>query len=219
MEPKIPSAKQRQHPRADRTVASLKILIFVLALVPLTRLFINGYLDALGANPVEKILRNTGFWTLSILMITLWVTPLRLLTGLTFIGRVRRMLGLFAFFYVVLHFLSYLVLDQFFDWPNILKDISKRPYITLGFSAFLILIPLAVTSTDGMMRRLGGKRWRGLHQWVYLAGFAGVVHFWWLVKKDITEPVLFAIAFSVAMLVRLLMKARKRSSPLPDHAP
>jgi sulfoxide reductase heme-binding subunit YedZ len=219
MEPKIPSAKQRQHPRAHLTVASLKILIFVLALVPLTRLFINGYLDALGANPVEKILRNTGFWTLSILMITLWVTPLRLLTGLTFIGRFRRILGLFAFFYVVLHFLSYLVLDQFFDWPNILKDISKRPYITLGFLAFLILIPLAVTSTDGMMRRLGGKRWRGLHQWVYLAGFAGVVHFWWLVKKDITEPALFALAFSVAMLVRVLMKARKRSTPLPDHTP
>jgi sulfoxide reductase heme-binding subunit YedZ len=219
MEPKIPSAKKRQHPRTHLTVASIKILIFVLALVPLTRLLINGYLDALGANPVEKILRNTGFWTLSILMITLWVTPLRLLTGLTFIGRFRRILGLFAFFYVALHFLSYLVLDQFFDWPNILKDISKRPYITLGFLAFLILIPLAVTSTDGMMRRLGGKRWRGLHQWVYLAGFAGVVHFWWLVKKDITEPALFALAFSVAMLVRVLMKARKRSTPLPDHPP
>ncbi len=214
MEPNIPSARQRQHPRADLAIAFLKILIFVLALVPLTRLLINGYLDALGANPVEKILRNTGFWTLSFLMITLWVTPLRLLTGKTFIGRFRRMLGLFAFFYVVLHFLSYLVLDQFFDWPNILKDISKRPYITLGFSAFLILIPLAASSTDGMMRRLGGKRWRGLHQWVYLAGFAGVVHFWWLVKKDLTEPALFAIAFSGAMLVRVLRNPRKRLSLL-----
>ncbi|MEI6353585.1 MAG: protein-methionine-sulfoxide reductase heme-binding subunit MsrQ [Methylococcus sp.] len=213
MEPNIPSARQRQQPKANRAIVGFKILIFVLALVPMTRLLMNGYLDALGANPVEKILHNTGFWTLSFLMITLWVTPLRSVTGWTFIGRFRRMLGLFAFFYVVLHFLSYLVLDQFFDWPNILKDISKRPYITVGFSAFLILIPLAVTSTDGMMRRLGGKRWRGLHRWVYLAGFAGVVHFWWLVKKDITEPSLFAIAFSVAMIVRVLMKLRKRPSP------
>ena len=114
------------------------------------------------------------------------------------------MLGLFAFFYASLHFLTYLVLDQFFDWPAIVKDIAKRPYITVGFPAFLMLIPLAVTSTNNMVRRLGGKRWKMLHRLVYVIAIAGVVHFWWLVKKDITEPVQFAAVLMILLGFRFI---------------
>jgi methionine sulfoxide reductase heme-binding subunit len=180
----------------------LKLAIFVLALVPLARLITAGLTSRLGANPIEKILHNTGFWTLSLLMLTLAVTPLRQWTGLVWLGRFRRMLGLFAFFYACLHLFTYAVLDQFFDWPNILKDVRKRPYVTIGFSALLMLIPLAATSTEGMIRRLGGARWRKLHRLVYVIALLGVVHFWWLVKKDITQPLAFAVTLSGLLISR-----------------
>ena len=195
---------------SERTIARLKALIFLLALWPLAKLMILGFQDDLGANPIEKILRNTGFWTLTFLTITMAITPLRQLTQRVWLGRFRRMLGLFAFFYGVLHFSTYLVLDQFFDWANILKDISKRPYITVGFSALVLMTPLVVTSTDAMLKRLGGKRWRRLHRLVYLITAAGVIHFWWLVKKDISEPLIFAALLALSLTVRAYYARQNR---------
>jgi sulfoxide reductase heme-binding subunit YedZ len=187
---------------SEPTIARLKGVVFLLALWPLAKLIVLGYQDDLGANPIEKILRNTGFWTLTFLTLTMAVTPLRQISQRVWLGRFRRMLGLFAFFYGMLHFSTYLVLDQFFDWANIVKDISKRPYITVGFSALVLMTPLALTSTDGMLKRLGGKRWRQLHRLVYLITAAGVAHFWWLVKKDISQPVTFAILLTLSLVIR-----------------
>jgi sulfoxide reductase heme-binding subunit YedZ len=195
---------------SERTITRLKAQIFLLALWPLAKLMVLGFQDALGANPIEKILRNTGFWTLTFLTITMAITPLRQLTQRVWLGRFRRMLGLFAFFYGVLHFSTYLVLDQFFDWANILKDISKRPYITVGFSALVLMTPLAVTSTDAMLKRLGGKRWRRLHRLVYLITAAGVIHFWWLVKKDISEPLIFGALLALSLTVRAYYARQNR---------
>jgi sulfoxide reductase heme-binding subunit YedZ len=195
---------------SERTITRIKALIFLLALWPLAKLMILGFQDDLGANPIEKILRNTGFWTLTFLTITMAITPLRQLTQRVWLGRFRRMLGLFAFFYGVLHFSTYLVLDQFFDWANILKDISKRPYITVGFSALVLMTPLAVTSTDAMLKRLGGKRWRRLHRLVYLITAAGVIHFWWLVKKDVSEPLIFAALLALSLTVRAYYARQNR---------
>jgi sulfoxide reductase heme-binding subunit YedZ len=182
---------------------------FVLCLVPLARLAWLGVQGGLGANPIEYITHSTGWWTLSFLMITLAVTPLRRVTGINWVLRLRRMLGLFAFFYATLHFTTYLWLDQFFDWTEIAKDIVKRPFITIGFAAFVLLIPLAATSTNSMVRRLGGRRWQLLHRLVYVIAILGVAHFWWLVKKDITEPVLFACALTGLLGARLAWAVRK----------
>lgn len=193
---------------SERAVARLKRVVFILALIPIAKLIAGGLTDNLGADPVERILRRTGYWTLSFLTITMAVTPVRQLTGLIWLGRFRRMLGLFAFFYACMHLVSYLVLDQFFDWPNILKDVIKRPYITIGLTAFLLLIPLALTSTDKMLKRLGGQRWRKLHRLVYAITFAGVVHFWWLVKKDITEPLIFGVLLVVSLLLRVVYRQK-----------
>lgn len=194
----------------ESTIVRLKVVLFVLALLPLAKLMVNGLMEHLGANPIERILRRTGFWTLTMLTLTMAVTPLRQSIGRVWIGRFRRMLGLFAFFYGCLHFATYLVLDQFFDWPGILKDITKRPYITVGFSAFVLMMPLAITSTDAMLRRLGGKRWRALHRLVYLITAAGVVHFWWLVKKDISEPLIFAALLALSLTVRAYYARQNR---------
>ncbi len=188
----------------------LKIALFMLALIPLANLIVKAVIDELGANPIEKITRTTGYWTLTLLLITLTVTPLRRLSGWSWLVRLRRMLGLFAFFYASLHFTTYLVLDQFFDVASIAKDIVKRPYITVGFPAFMLLIPLAVTSNDSMIRRLGGKRWRLLHRLVYLSAIGGGIHYWWLVKKDLTNPITFAILLALLLGFRLADKAYKR---------
>jgi len=189
----------------------LKIGVFLLALIPLIKLTIGGYLNDLGANPIEKITHQTGYWTLIFLLITLTITPLRKLTGWSWLVRLRRMLGLFAFFYASLHFLTYLVLDQFFDWDNIVKDVIKRPYITIGFSCFVLLIPLAITSNNYLTKLLGGKRWRLLHRLIYPIAVGGVVHFWWLVKKDITEPLTFAILLIALLVIRLIYWQRRLS--------
>lgn len=177
----------------------IKPALFIIALMPLTFLILRAANNDLGANPVETINRYTGDWVLRFLMITLAVTPLRKITGWNGLLRYRRMLGLFAFFYAVLHFLSYAWLDQFFVWDDIVRDVVKRPYITVGFASFLMLIPLAATSTNAMIRRLGAKRWQALHRLVYLIGIGGVIHFLWLVKSDIREPLIYA-----AILVLLL---------------
>jgi len=191
----------------------LKAAVFALCLIPLAHLTWLGTHHGLGANPIEYITRSTGFWTLTFLLITLTVTPLRRLSGWNWLLRLRRMLGLYAFFYVCLHFTTYVWLDQFFDLPGMLKDIAKRPFITVGLSAFLLLIPLAATSTNAMVKRLGARRWQLLHRLVYAIATLGVLHFWWLVKKDITEPVIFGGLLVLLFLARLIYVARKASTP------
>lgn len=188
-----------------------KPIIFLLSLIPLAVLVYNAATDNLGSNPIEKIRLFTGDWTLYFLLITLAVTPMRKISGWHELVRYRRMLGLFAFFYANLHFFSYLILDQFFDWEEIWRDILKRPYITIGTAAFLLLIPLAVTSTSKMMKRLG-KNWKRLHQLIYISATLGIVHFLWLVKADLREPVLLG-GVLVLLLVLRLPYLKQRSAP------
>jgi len=182
-----------------------KPVVFVACLGPLARLGWKAYNQALGANPIEVITHATGDWTLIFLLVTLAITPLRKLTNQLWLIRFRRMFGLFAFFYVVLHFLTYIWLDKFFDVHEMLADIAKRKFITVGFTAFLLLIPLAITSTSGWIRRLGGKRWARLHQLIYLSAVAGVIHYWWLVKKDIHKPLEYAILLTMLLGYRALV--------------
>ncbi|MFN0305844.1 MAG: sulfite oxidase heme-binding subunit YedZ [Burkholderiales bacterium] len=204
---------------STHAVARIRIFVFALALLPLFRLIAGAPLEWLGANPIEFITRSTGTWTLVFLLITLGVTPLRRLTGWAWMLRFRRMLGLFAFFYGVLHFTTYIWLDQFFDAEEIVKDIIKRPFITIGFTAFLLMIPLAVTSTSTMVRRLGGRRWRQLHRLVYVLAVCAVVHYWWLVKRDLTEPILYALVLAILLGARVhwILAERRRASARPDR--
>ncbi len=183
--------------------AHFKALLFLASLIPLCRLLWFGYSDQLGANPIELITRSLGTWTLVFLLITLSITPLRKLSGWSWLIKLRRMAGLFAFFYALLHFITYIWLDQFFDLADIVKDVIKRPFITIGFAAFLLLIPLAVTSTNAMMKRLGGKRWQMLHLLIYPIAIFAVIHYWWLVKKDITQPLIYAILLSILLGYRI----------------
>ena len=180
----------------------LKPLIFAAALGPLAYLALGAWQRSLGANPIETITRSTGLWTLRFMLITLAVTPARRLTGWNDIVRVRRMLGLFAFFYGSLHLLTYVWLDQFFDLAAIVKDVAKRPFITAGFSAYALLVPLAITSTAGMIRRLGGRTWRRLHRLAYVTAALGVVHYWWLVRLDTRPPRNYGILLAGLLLMR-----------------
>jgi sulfoxide reductase heme-binding subunit YedZ len=202
-------------------VSWAKAALFVACLGPLAALIAAGVRDELGANPVETVTRMTGDWTLRLLLTTLLVTPLRRVTGWNALVRLRRMLGLFAFFYVCLHVLTYAVLDASLDPAYIVEDILERPYITVGFASFCALVPLAVTSTDRMVRRLGGRRWRQLHRLAYLAAFGGTVHFLWLVKADVTEPLAYMGALGVLMLARVPRVAsglgRLRMRPAPNR--
>jgi sulfoxide reductase heme-binding subunit YedZ len=188
----------------------IKAALFVACLIPLALLAWRGAHNGLGANPIEYITRSTGWWTLSFLLTTLLVTPLRLVTGWNWLLRLRRMLGLYAFFYASLHFTTYIWLDQFFDWSSVVKDVIKRPFITVGFTAFVLLLPLAATSTNAMVRRLGARRWQLLHRLVYAIAMCGVIHFWWLVKKDITEPLVFAALLAVLLGARVLFRVRRK---------
>jgi sulfoxide reductase heme-binding subunit YedZ len=196
-----------------RVLRLLKPAVFVLCLVPLGLMVFDGFTGGLGVNPVEAITHRTGDWTLRLLLVTLAMTPLRRLSGWGWPLRVRRMLGLFSFFYACLHLLTYVWLDQFFDLWAIVEDVIERPFITVGMLAFVGLIPLAVTSTNGMMRRLG-RRWKVLHRLVYAVAILGVVHFWWLVKADVREPLLYALilagllGYRVVGYVRRLRRAR-----------
>ena len=189
-----------------KSLARIKAALFVLCLVPLARLVFFAFTDRLGANPIEFLIRSFGTWTLTLLLITLSVTPLRRLTGWNNLIRVRRMLGLFTFFYACLHFLTYAGVDQSFDLQAILADVVKRPYITVGFTCFVLLIPLAVTSTNAMQRWIGGRRWLLLHRIVYLIAAGGVLHYFQLVKKDITQPVLYGLVLSLLLGARLLWR-------------
>jgi len=201
-----------------RLVGRIKAVVFVLCLLPLGLLLWRAANGRLTANPIEFITHTTGWWALALLMITLSVTPLRRMLDLPWLLRLRRMLGLYAFFYACLHFLTWLVLDQFFDWHAILKDVVKRPYITVGFTAFVLLLPLAATSTNAMVRRLGAKRWLALHRLVYAIATLGVIHFLWLVKKDIREPVAFGVVLAILLGVRVLYALRKRMPTTSSRA-
>lgn len=191
--------------------------VFTLCLLPFIRLIYDVFTGGLGADPVEDITFRTGDWALRLLLVTLAITPLRYLTGWNSLIRLRRMLGLFAFFYVCLHFLTYIVLDQFFAWKFIIEDITERNYILVGFSAFLLLLPLAITSTNAMMRRLGGKRWQKLHRLVYVAAVCAVLHFLWLVKSDVTEPVIYALVLIALFLIRVRHRHTKPSRASPQR--
>ncbi|MFB3917222.1 MAG: sulfite oxidase heme-binding subunit YedZ [Terriglobales bacterium] len=191
-----------------KRIRVLKPFIFVSCLAPLAHLVWKGLAAELGANPIEVITRSTGNWTLLFLLITLSVTPLRKVSGMHWLIQFRRMLGLFAFFYGCLHLLTYVWLDKFFDVQEMIKDIGKRPFITMGFTAFVLMVPLAITSTRKMIQRLGGKRWNRLHQLIYLSATAGAIHFYWLVKKDVTRPLIYAGILAALLgyrgIVRLL---------------
>lgn len=185
-----------------KQVTLLKIVIFLLALVPFALLLLRGWNNELGANPIETVTDITGIWTIRFLVITLAITPVRNLTGQSILIRFRRMAGLFTFFYASMHFLTYIWLDQYFDWPFIIKDIAEHPYVIVGFTTFLILFSLALTSPRFMVRKMG-KNWKKLHRLIYPAAFLASFHFIWLVKSDIREPLLYFALFSVLMLLRL----------------
>src|SRR5271154_3494227 len=184
-----------------------KIAIFLAALVPLARLLWKALHDGLGANPIEVITHSTGDWTLILVLATLSITPLRRITHQYWLIGVRRMVGLFAFFYGTLHFLTYIWLDKFFDVHEVLKDIVKRPFITVGFSAFVLMIPLALTSTAWSIRRLGGKNWQRLHRLIYLTGILGVIHSLGRVKADRRKPIEYGIVLSLLLAYRIGMWA------------
>lgn len=191
----------------------LKPIIFILSLLPLALLLWRLFTNNLGANPVEALTHETGNWTLRFLLITLTITPLRRLTKLNWLIKFRRMLGLFAFFYGCLHFATYFVFDLSLDLSGVMADIAKRPYITVGFLGFVLMIPLAVTSTRGMIRRLG-KYWQPLHRLIYVSAIAGVVHYWWLVKADVRVPMIYAGILAVLLAVRVgyWLKRRMQSA-------
>jgi sulfoxide reductase heme-binding subunit YedZ len=193
-----------------RYFSQLKAALFLACLYPLLRLFWLAYTDRLGANPIEFITRSLGTWTLVFLLITLSITPMRNLSGWPALIRLRRMAGLFAFFYALLHFITYLWLDQFFDLEAIYRDVIKRPFITLGFAAFVLMIPLAITSTNAMMKKLGGKRWQMLHRLIYAVAIFAVLHYWWLVKKDITQPLIYAAVLALLLAYRLWIMHKRR---------
>lgn len=187
-----------------------KPAVFAAALVPLGLLVRAALSSGLGANPIETVTHTTGDWTLRFLLLTLAVTPLRWITGWNPLVRFRRMLGLFAFFYGSLHLLTFVVLDKFFAWHEILRDVMHRRFIVVGALGFAMLVPLAATSTAGMIRRLGGRRWNALHRLIYLSAVAGVVHYWWLVKADISKPRTYAVVLGTLFTARLAVAWHRR---------
>jgi sulfoxide reductase heme-binding subunit YedZ len=199
----------------------IKVFVFLLCLIPLGHLVWGAATNNLGANPIEVITRSTGKWTLVFLLITLSVSPLRKVSRLQWLIRFRRMFGLYAFFYVCLHFTTYIWLDQFFDIMEMSKDVIKRPFITMGFSSFVLLVPLALTSTRRMIQRLGGRRWQQLHRLIYFSAAGGVVHFLWLVKADLQRPLIYGailmllLGFRIAVWLRLSQTVKLFSKPRP----
>lgn len=199
-------------PVPDKYVRALKIPVFLACLLPVALLVWKGFQQLLGANPVDVITRTTGRWTLIFLLITLSVTPVRKLTHLAWLIRFRRMLGLFAFFYGTLHLMTYVWLDKFFDVHAMLHDIAKRKFITAGMTAWVLMLPLALTSTTGSIRRLGGKRWQKLHRLIYFSAAAGVVHFIWLVKADLRRPLTYSALLCLLLAYRLAIWINSRLS-------
>ncbi|MCB2426699.1 sulfite oxidase heme-binding subunit YedZ [Methylophaga pinxianii] len=190
----------------------LKALVFCISLLPFIWLSYALLTDQLGANPIEAVTRDTGLWALRFILVTLLISPIRKLTGINEFIRFRRMLGLFAFFYASLHMLLYIGLDQFFDVQEIWVDIIKRPFITVGFISFLLLIPLTITSTDKMIKRLGGRRWKKLHYLIYLIVVLSSVHFYMLVKQDKTEPLIYLLIVSLLLGFRVVGQRRRHQA-------
>src|SRR5688572_28004080 len=196
----------------------LKPVVFLACLGPLSWLVWLAFTDGLSPNPIDDITDTTGRWTLRFLLITLSITPLRRLTGWNSLIRFRRMTGLFAFFHGFLHFTTWFVLDQFFSLTDMIRDVVERPFITAGFTGFVLMIPLAITSTKKWISRLGGKRWQRLHRLVYVSATAGVVHYLWAVKLDTSGPVTYAAILAVLMAFRLwpkVISVREKASELP----
>ena len=187
-----------------------KPILFFICLIPLAVILYDTFTNGLGANPVEALSHRTGAWTLRFLFITLTITPLRKQFGWSRLVPLRRMLGLYAFFFACLHLFVYLVLDRSMLLSEIIIDIGKRPYITIGFAVFLMLLPMAATSTNGMIRRLGGRRWKKLHRLIYPAATGAVIHFFWLVKSDITEPFIYSVVLAGLLAYRLPRTGKKQ---------
>jgi sulfoxide reductase heme-binding subunit YedZ len=202
-------------PASTPPLGPVKAALFLICLLPLARLGWAAVTGDFGANPVEFVQRWTGTWTFNLLLATLCVTPLRVISGLPWLGRLRRMLGLFTFFYAALHFLSYIGFDHAFDVDAIARDIFKRPFVTVGFLAFALLVPLAATSNQWAIRRLGGRRWQDLHRSVYLIAILAAVHYFWLVKAT---ALMWPLAYSVVLALLLAWRVRerrRRASPMP----
>ncbi|THF62322.1 sulfoxide reductase heme-binding subunit YedZ [Pseudothauera nasutitermitis] len=200
-------------------LAAIKTAVFLLCLLPAVLLARGWFANALGANPVEAVQHATGSWALNMLLISLAVTPLRRLTGLHWLIRLRRMLGLFAFAWACAHLLNWIWLDLWFDWRAIGADILDRPYVSVGFAAFVLMLPLAATSTQSAMRRLGGRRWQALHRSAYVVAILGVAHFWWLVKADVLEPLLYALALAALLGARMWQRELERRRQLAAPPP
>jgi len=196
-----------------------KVVVFAACLIPLANLLWRGLHNDLTLNPVEFVEHTTGDWVLRFLSITLAITPLRKILRLPELIRFRRMMGLFAFFYLCLHFSTWIGVDRFFNWNEMLKDVAKRPFITVGFTGFVLLIPLAVTSTAGWIRRLGGKRWQMLHRAIYLSAIAGVIHYYWLVKSDVHKPLEYAFIIGILLAWRVWSWFSGRRKARPVSAP
>src|SRR5271166_710157 len=194
------------------TLRLTKIALFLAALIPLERLVWKALHDGLGANPIEVITHSTGDWTLILVLTTLSITPLRQITRQYWLIGFRRMVGLFAFFYGTLHFLTYIWLDKFFDFHEMFKDIEKRRFITVGFAAFVLMIPLALTSTAWSIRRLGGKNWQRLHRLIYLTAILGVIHYTWLVKADKHKPIEYGVVLGILLAYRAGVWVSERAS-------
>jgi methionine sulfoxide reductase heme-binding subunit len=192
---------------------TIKVGVFAACLLPLAILAWQAFMHKLGANPIDEITDQTGTWTLRLLLITLALTPARRLTGWNRLVQFRRMLGLFAFFYAGLHFITYVWLDQFFAWEDIVADVIERPFITVGFASFMMLVPLAITSTKAMIRRLGGKWWQRLHRLVYLIAIGGVIHYLWLVKADTQLPLIYGGILALLLTYRLWVVVGPRLKP------
>jgi len=196
-----------------------KVLLFINALVPLSLLFWDLYHKQVGANPLEFVTRTTGMLTLLFLVITIAVTPVRKVTGLNWLVKFRRMLGLYAFFYGSLHLLTYVWFDRFFNFRSMVGDILQRPFIAVGMTAFFLMLPLAITSTNKMVKRLGGKRWVMLHRLVYVAGVGGVLHYWMLVKSDTRLPLTFAFVLLLLLAYRIFIKFFPPEKQVPATSP
>jgi sulfoxide reductase heme-binding subunit YedZ len=204
------------------TSKSTKVVVFVVCLAPLGILVWRGLHNDLTANAIQFVEHWTGDWTIRFLIFTLAITPLRTILRIPNLIRFRRMLGLFAFFYVCLHFTTWIALDRYFNWPEMLKDIAKRPFITVGFAGFVLMIPLAITSTAGWIRRLGGKRWQMLHRAIYFSAILGVIHYYWQVKSDVRKPLQYAFVVGLLLMCRigvwLYNRSRGGTSPgSPAH--
>ena len=198
----------------------IKPAVWIACLTPLSLLVLHAFRGELSANPVEDVTNTTGIWTLRLIVTTLAITPLRWLTGVNQLINYRRLVGLFAFFYGSLHFMTYFILDHQLQFDGLWDDVVKRPYITAGFTAFVLMIPLAITSTTGWIRRMGGKNWNLLHRLIYITALAAVLHYFWKVKLDTTNPIYYGIVVAALLSVRFFQSARRRqraaaARPLP----